>query len=162
MRHNCSFSPKNSSMVCTGGSYGLVFWKVQVVNDHKLQRINAVIGSQEDAAEDGNVLLDSISAQCWTQNNLVLAVGRSRIDSRSPNIWTRLLVHVVERIRGTSCHCMGGLWSTGSKEESKPVLVLLLEEAHVRVASRCSGSSWALCCSCLCASHGWCWVGVLL
>ena len=52
--HNCSFSPKNSSMVCTGGSYGLVFWKVQVVNDHKLQRINAVIGSREDAAEDGN------------------------------------------------------------------------------------------------------------
>ena len=90
--HNCSFSPKNSSMVCTGGSYGLVFWKVQVVNDHKLQRINAVIGSQEDAAEDGNVLLDSISAQCWTQNNLVLAVGRSSVmefDAQS-GILTRL------------------------------------------------------------------------
>jgi len=90
--HHCSFNPKNSSMVCTGGSYGLVFWEVQVVNDHKFQRINAAVGDGEDGAEDGSLLLDSISAQCWTQNNFVLAVGRRCVmefDAHSGNL-TRL------------------------------------------------------------------------
>lgn len=129
--HFCSFNPRNISMICTAGSHGLIFWKVEaVVSDHQIRRTDAVqsldptpenemlmTGSGDYEEEKyGKVsegpsrtkklrLVNSFNAQCWIENDLVIAVNYANklmeFDAHSGRLVRQL--HLPGVMEGSCC-----------------------------------------------------------
>ena len=97
--HACSFNPRNHSMICTVGSHGLSFWKVEAMaSEYNIRKLDATLVShstveidvltpchknlpQEEKESDDSQLekhrpMNSYNCQCWADGDLILAVNR--------------------------------------------------------------------------------------